>query len=580
MRKIFGLLAAFVLAAGFTACEGDNVDYNPAKPLEGTQVYFATDAPTAFKVDATSTSVAATVSRSDAEGALEVSISATIDTEYASLFTVAPTALFADGETTAAVQISFDRSKLVDGASYVITLSVVDESLHTPYAPTTQVFTITVPEPYVLLGVGLFGEDLLASGYGLPTEQFAVEIYENLNTPGYIYLKDPYKNHSLAAQFAALYENVYVAINVAYGGEAGVAMIPVQKWGVDATGDGQLIVGTSQLGTYKDGMITFPKNGLLVAEELYNNGEWYSYGNTSGEFFVAMPGVELTDYAMTVAYGGMQVEADNTTVSAVLNGTYGADVASMRYAYFDGDVTGAAAQAAEIIIAAAEEEVGVKKFEQGLDEEDRVFSIVESELVAPAVYTVFCVPYNAAGEPQAAATAAVSFYFPGMGGVEAPECEFACALFPFSAGYEPTAEENDSNAILFGLAGVDITAASYALYATDSYEGFIAEGYPLEAFVDPDPAGRDAVPAEYVPYINSEYGLMGTYTDLPAGTSFTLVAYGKNMYGSETYVASEPLSTAATYEAAAAAQKTLVGEGMLKSLENGLKIQWKERVIK
>lgn len=591
--KIFFLAALVALAGVFTACTEDG-NWSAGENEKGMRVYFSSENATGLTASSDATSVSIDLARNETVGALEVGVTATFEfAEDAALFTIPSTVVFADGAATAPLTIGYDYSKLTGGASYDITFKLTDESMNSTYGYSEQTVTIVVPEPYVLLGTGLYREDLVFSLWtGKPSNFFEVEIYENLNYPGYFFLKNVYTSAFPIEMFFEAYggqvsgsyveEDKYFIIDAR---DPNKVVLPIQKLGLTLGNYGEMLVamisdagvGTIDdcAGTYKDGVITFPARGLYIED----NESGY-YGNSNGAFMLCMPGVELTDYSMTVAYGGMSVEADNTTVSAVLNGTYGADVASMRYAFFDGDVTAAAAQAAEMIIAAAEEEVGVMAFEQGLGEEERVFSILESTLAAPGVYTIFCVPYNAAGEPQAGSTAAVSFYFPGMGGQEIPECEFACALFPFSAAYEPTAEANDSNAMLFSLAGVDITAASYALYTTANYEGYIAAGYPLEAFVDPDPAGQNAVPAEYVPYINSEYGLTSYYTGMPANTSFTLVAYGKNMYGSELYVASEPLSTTAAYEAAAAAQKTLVGEGMLKSLENGLKIQWKERVIK
>lgn len=577
MRKIFGLLAAFVLAAGFTACEDDNVDYNPAKPLEGTQVYFATNAPTAFKVDATSTSVAATVSRSDAEGALEVSISATIDTEYASLFTVAPTALFADGQTTAEVQISFDRSKLVDGASYNITLSVVDEALHTPYAPTTQMFTITVPEPYVLLGTGLIRDDIVTAVFGVENLEWEVEIYENTNVPGYIFLKNAYTScypYNEPGDYQT--EDHYWGINVS---DPTKVLFSKSYMGFD-WGYGEFIFGCVAYGTLQNGVITFPKSGLAIGMKEYTEDQYGWYANAKGLFRIVMPGVDLKDYSMTVAYGGMQVEADNTTVSAVLNGTYGADVASMRYAFFDGDVTGAADQASEIIIAAAEEEVGVMAFEQGLDAEDRVFSILESKLAAPGLYTVFCVPYNAAGEPQAGSTAAVSFYFPGMGGQEIPECELVAGLFPFSWVYpDYAADYPDSSTLAAIVAGVDISSCTY---------GFIT-GLQLDA----DVSGQDAMDLrdyvtealgasskedwmyafdpDMIAYINSEAGLDIYFDELPAETPFTLFVEGTNSYGKSQVYATSRATTAEGVQAepmSVSKGQATVGKYVLKSRTN------------
>lgn len=552
-----------MLTAGFTACESNDVDYNPAKPLEGTQVYFPTDAPTTFKVDATSASVAATVSRSDAEGALEVSINAVIDPEYASLFTVAPTALFNDGQTTAAVQISFDRSKLVDGASYAITLSVVDESLHTPYAPSTQVVTISVPEPYVLMGVGLIRDDIITTIFSIENVEWEVEVYENTNVPGFIYLKNAYTScYPYNAPGDYQTEDHYWPIRIS---DPTQVVFNKTYMGFD-WGYGEFFFGCAAYGTLENGVITWPKNGLLLGMKEYTEDQWGWYANGSGLFRIVLPGVDLRDYSMTVAYGGMQVEADNTTVSAVLNGTYGADVASMRYAFFDGDVTAAAAQAAEIIIAAAEEEVGVKQFTQGLDEKERVFSILESKLAAPGVYTVFCVPYSADGEPQASQTATVSFYYPGVGGAEAPECEFAAYfyyvedLLPSYASSYPATEY-----LMWLVEGVDIKSVNLAgFFTTAAVDNIVAanmangltEAEIYEVLVE---EYGELLPDEYLAEL-SEYGY--TFDVIKIGAPDVAVTYictATNIYGSTKTVRCDGKTASAT--ATAAASK---GAGVLK----------------
>lgn len=568
-----------MLTAGFTACESNDVDYNPAKPLEGTQVYFPTDAPTTFKVDATSASVAATVSRSDAEGALEVSINAVIDPEYASLFTVAPTALFNDGQTTAAVQISFDRSKLTDGASYTIALSVVDETLHTPYAPSTQVVTISVPEPYVLMGVGLIRDDIITTVFSVENIEWEVEVYENTNVPGFIFLKNAYTScypYNAPGEYQT--EDHYWPIRIS---DPTQVVFNKTYMGFD-WGYGEFFFGCAAYGTLKNGVITWPKSGLLLGMKEYTEDQWGWYANGSGLFRIVLPGAVLTDFTMSVAYGGMQVAPDNETVSAVLNGTYGADVASMRYAFFEGDVTASAAQAAEMIIAAAEEEVGVMEFEQGLAADQRVFTVTESDLVAPGSYTIFCVPYNAAGEPQAGDVAAASFYFPGMGGTEIPDCELICGLFPFSWVFPDYASAYpDSSTLAAIIAGVDITSCSYGFItglslADLGFEGDV-EGETAVAVQDfvTEALGASSKSdwmypmndAESLAEINSELGLAVYFDELPAATPNTLFVEGKNSYGKSQVYASSCATTAEGVQAEPMSQKNAakVGKYVLKS---------------
>lgn len=578
LKKYAYMLMLAVAAIGFTACTEDG-EYSPATAEDGTRVFFSNEATTEFVVENTTSSVAVTVLRNTTEGALEASVSASFGSnDYASLFTVAPTVVFNDGANAADVTISFDRSKLAGGASYEITVNLVDETLFSNFGAASQTITISVPEPYVLLGKGWYRDDIYASGYSnVECQEWQVEIYENTNTPGYIYLKDPYKGHPNVSNFKKVYDDVYFAINVAYGGNEGVAMIPVQFIGIDVSGDGRMQVGTAQLGTFKDGVITFPTKGLVVAEEFYNNGAWYNNANNHGMFRVVMPGIEITDYAMSVAYGGMTVAADNKTTEAVFKGTYGADVASFKYVFFKDDVTAYADQIAAGVADGSYEIDGEIEVEMGLDEEKRVFTFTDGgELEAPGSYTVAVIPCNADGELQTAEVAVASFYYAGVG-AELPECKLQVKLLPYTIAYEPTAELNDSNSMICLLAGEELKTVAFGLFATATYEGYVAQGYPLEAFVDPV---EDAISADALAYANDGGVPFIFKGNLPAATSFTAVAYGMNTYGSEVYLASEPLSTTAAAAAVASVTQPLQGKGMLKSLaRQAIEVKWVEKKL-
>lgn len=566
--KIFFLAALVAVAGVFTACTEDG-DWSVGKPEKGTRVFFSNENTTSVTASADATSVPVTIARNETVGALEVSVSATFGSnDYASFFTVPQTVIFNDGMATATVTIDYDYSKLVGGESYDITLTVVDETLHTNYGYAEQTITVVCPEPYVLLGKAVMREDILTTFFsysGDANPEWEVEAYEHLNYPGYIFLKNAYTSaFPMNEPGDYVEEDVYFRIDVS---DPNNVQIPQQLMGND-WGYGAFVTQSIVPGTLKDGVITFPAKGLVIAMLEYNNASFY-YSNNAGMFRVLLPGAVVTDYAMSVAYGGMQVAADNTTVSAVLNGTYGADVASMRYAFFEGDVAGAAAQAAEIIIAAAEEEVGVMEFEQGLEADDRVFSFLEGKLAAPGQYTVFCVPYNAAGEPVAAETAAASFYFPGMGGAEIPECEVMAMLVPFSWLYpDYVAQYPDSSTLGAVAVGVDIAACKYS---------FIT-GLGLEA----DLAGQDAIDvvdyvcsvlgktkdqifyafsADDIAEINSEYGMAFYFDELPAETPCTLFVEATNSYGKSQMLATSCATTAEGVQAEPMEQKNAAKAG-------------------
>ncbi len=569
--KIFFLAALVALAGVFTACTEDS-DWNAGPQEDGLRVFFSNENASSVEVDNTMSSIDLVVMRTETEGVMEVSVASTIDPEYASLFTVDQTLLFEDGAAEGVVKIAFDYNQLTGGKTYEVAVNIVDETLHSNYANPSQTISIVVPEPYVLLGKGLYRDDIFASGYtNVECEEWEVDIYENTNNPGYIYLKDPYKGHPQADTFAEVYDDIYFAINVAYGGEEGVAMIPAQFIGIDAAGDGRMKVGTAQLGTFKDGVITFPTKGLLVAEEFYNNGDWYNNANNHGMFRVVMPGVELTDYAMEVAYNGMTVAADNKTTEAVFKGTYGADVASFKYVFFNDDVTAFADQIAAGVADGTYEADGEVEVETGLDEEKRVFTFTDGgELEAPGSYTVAVIPCNADGELQTAEVAVASFYYAGIGAAEIPAmemvgyCDSFLKYFPNYAGQG----YDETNALAWILEGGNKEVSALGLagfWPSAAIDNVIAQGATLDVLYAVN--GGQALLQSYVDEMNTYGYTYDALTELPADTAITGIGYGKNKYGSEIYVRIDGKTAAAAANSAAAAM--IKGKGVFAPRFNG-----------
>lgn len=568
--KIFFLAALVALAGAFTACTEDH-DWNAGPVEEGAKVYFSNENASSVKVDNTMSSIDLTVMRTETEGILEVSVAPEINPDYASLFTVEPTLIFADGVAEGTVKVSFDYSKLQGGKTYEVAVKIVDETLHSSYAYASQTVSIIVPEPYVLLGKGLYRDDIYASAYkNVTPAEWEVEIYENLNNPGFIYLKDPYLNHPSVEKFKAVYEGVWFAIQ--YKGTQ--ALIPEQKIGIDVSGDGQMIVGTAKLGTFIDGVITFPVKGLVVAEENYNGGAWFANANANGMFRVVMPGVEVTDYAMEVAYNGMSVAADNKTTEALFKGTYGADVASFKYYFFEDDVTAAAAQIAAAIEAGALEADGEVELETGLDEEDRVFEFSDKgELEAPGKYTVVVVPCNADGEMQLADMAGAAFYYAGVGASEIPAPTVMAKLFPVSVLYGAAlaAQYPDHTAIAPLALAENAASARVGLITGLSLSADLegAEGYECLDYIcgeigaTPDQFLEPLDEEDLAALNDPEMGWATIFINLPSNKNVAFFIEVANEAG-ETAIYVTGGKTAADPAAPTAATVPATGSGVLK----------------
>lgn len=572
--KIFFLSALVATAGLFTACSEDS-DWSAGQPAEGPQVYFASTVATTYAIDAETSSVTIPVSRVETEGSMDAPILATISEEYNSLFTVPAAVLFNEGEASTNLTITFDRESMESGKSYAVTLAVDDPTLTTPYGYSTLTITLRVPEAFNLLGVGLWRDDILTAGYSVPNEEWEIEIYEDGAVPGLFYLKNVYgANCPFFSNPQDPAEPHYLIVDAS---DPTQVFIPQQSLGINL-GYGICSIGTQAYGTYADKIITFPANGLAFSESEYNDGKWYT-ANANGMFRIALPGAVLTDFSVEIkAAGHVADQAGNAC--PVVNVYGGADVAAVAIEFVEGDIT---ADYASVVAAMAEtstDDLSYATLEMNKDTEKMEGQVTSKKAVATGTVTAVVLPYNADGEAQVDDAVAIAFYFTGCG-AEAPACELEAYLFPYTQFWDADEQYSDANSVAIGLMGTEIKYCSFSLWDTESFDYYTAEGYGLDAFVDPDPNGEDAVPADYIDGYINDGGLVMSFRGLPSEMEFILVAWAQNVYGSETYVTSNRLSTTAVAAAAASAKAHFNGQGMLKSMQRvDLKLTWTKREIK
>lgn len=543
--KIFFLTALVAVASMFTACTEDQ-EWSAGEQVTGAQVYFADGVATNVTVEAETSSFEVTVMRGNVDEAttvpLKVAVSAAkVDEEadpinYAELFTVPSNVSFGAGKDSAKFTVSFDRASLEDGQTYTLTFSINDAGAVTPYGYDKQTWTLVVPEPYVLLGTGLYRDDLVASIFnigGFP--EYYVEIYENLNTPGFIYLKNPYGEAFpvTASNFHPYEEDVYFAIDIS---NPDAVVIPEQPLGlsVDNYGDIWVRMYLDNVGTYKDGIISFGPETMEQAMTLYQGGSYdYLWGCANGMSRLVMPGVVLTDFSLELAYGGFRVAEDNETVYPIARAAYGEDVAEIQYAFVAGDITkdvdaleaalngiedgSVVSNKVAVTIAGEDEETGEPILEMNLE---------SVEGVEPGVFTVIAIPYSADGEAQYGDLAFTSFYVQGVGATEVPEVDLELEWMPFSEAMpDYAAEYPDYSTWCSLIYGSEIKSMKYFLNTTQMVDTYLSLGLTEQDMIDQ--AGSDFDPSD----INENGVGIIYFAGVPADTSFTLVVWAENNYG-------------------------------------------------
>ena len=544
--KIFFLTALVAVASMFTACTEDQ-EWSAGEQVTGAQVYFADGVATNVTVEAETSSFEVTVMRGNVDEAvtvpLKVAVSAAnVDEEadpinYAELFTVPANVSFGAGKDSAKFTVSFDRASLEDGQTYTLTFSINDMGAITPYGYDKQTWTLVVPEPFVLLGTGYWTDDVVGPLFGLNATTYPVEVYENLKTPGYIYLKDLYTNafkqtlideFGIAEESIPTWETSYFAINVE---DPTAVEIPGQYTGLDI-GDGDMAIWSLATGTLENGIISFPTKGLAVQD---NDGAYYA--NNDGGTKLYMPGTPMTDFSLELAYGGFRVAEDNATVYPIARAAYGEDVAEIQYAFVAGDITkdvealtaalagiedgSVVSNKVPVTIAGEDEETGEPILEMTLE------SVEGAE---PGVFTVIAIPYSADGEAQYGDLAFTSFYVQGVGATETPEVDFTAEALPFTVlfPYEQYGI-SDANGLAWYAEGSEIKTLVIGLWADADIEAILAEGFTIE---DIAAAGEAKDPTQ----LNENGYAGGGYIDLDPETGYTFVFYVENIYGNTAIV--------------------------------------------
>lgn len=566
--KIFFLSALVATAGLFTACSED-YDWSAGELAEGPQAYFSADVQTSYTVSAEDTSVTLPVLRIETDGALDVPVLATFAEGEEGLFNVPASVAFADGEKSASFDVTFDYADLTPGKTYKFSVTLDDPTLTTPYGNSQVGLTIAVPEPYVLLGKGIYRDDLIPSIFdlgGFP--EYYVEVYENTNTPGFLYMKNPYSYSKgvyivNASNFASFEEDVYFAIDVR---NPDAVVIPEQPLGltVDPYGDVWVRMYGDNVGTLKNNIITFAPETMEQAMTNYKEGSYdYLWGNASGMFRLALPGAVLTDFTMEAAYAGFRAWVDGSTFPIVaVASEEDTDVASLAFSFVEGDITADFAAEAEAIAADPKNKAEFTMEEDGL----RFAECMSPEsLEGGKVYTCVVVPYDADGEAAVDSAIAVAFYFPGVGASEAPECQVAATL-GYVSEYVPDYSANypDDTYLFWMIEGQELKEVYLAgFFAQGTIDGMIAQyvdtgAMTLEEFYDLFvEANGELLGQDFMDELD-QYGYTWNIVGkLPADTAVEALVKAVNIYGSVGFARMEGKTKPAATEA------TLNGKGAL-----------------
>lgn len=537
------LLMGIVAVAGLLSACTSSDDFEPGPKDSGAQVYFPNTIPSEFNVGDDESSVTIPVRRVVTDAAMTVNILASIEQDQEGILNIPSSVSFEAGSDLANLVITFNRSALVDGTEYKASLFINDEQNLTQYGNYMIDITI-IPWPWEELGTGKYRDGWLCGLFEGNLVELDVTIHKHKSQEGVYMVEEMFGWTFMTEFFGATQSQLsgqfsYTPTNITIDcSDPANVKIAKQYTGITEGihNYGDFLIESAAPGTFVNGVITFPEDGINAYMTGYSSNPLPT--NPDGTFRIMLPGAEITDYTLTAAYGGMLVNSDNTSASAVIDFTYGADVTGINYVIAEGDVEASAATlAAQIANGTAENILSVEEFTAGAGSVS-----IKADLTTPGPYTVVALPLDKENKPLESNAAAASFYFPGMDGGDIPDCDMTAMMGSVSENKPDALEKNpDESSLYFKISGSELKTLHLLAMSTSNIETLVAQGASYEEIIAS--YGED-FSSIAVPTINETGYYENIWINLNENTSYTMLVQATNIYGRSKVLAVEK-STAA-----------------------------------
>ena len=514
-KILYGLMAVPFFA--FASCDNEE-EYKPGEPdVDGCYgVYFPSQEIKTNYEPTETLEFTVTAARKVEKGAISVPLE--IIGNEKGYFELPSTIDFADGEAETSITVKFSKAPL--GEQLSLSLQITDPQYVSKYSSfDASVFASVIIEKWNSLGKGKIRDDCFTTFYKTGNPEWEVEILENDSQKGFYRLVDPYGD-SFPYSEKGTYDKSKTYYFEVHAEDPNGVYIPVQYIGRD-WGEGMMMIGSiaglkisqgatldsqksaGNTGTLEKGIITFPKNTLAFGEANYNNGGLYA-ANKDGMFRICLPGAVPVDYALSATCGYSSEGALPIAFKM------GADIASVKYAIYQGKLADADIKTNVTAIAGNKEPNAKVVGETG----------VESVTLAKTdVYTLVAVGFDSKGEAQA--SVASSFNYVAKEDSE----EYAVVV---NAGLELTnrfegAGATKVNSISFYVYGSKLTDVKMGLY-----DKATVDKYGMDA-VYGDVLASASLKDEVLEKINNG-GYSDVFTKLSPLTEYVLVVWATNGY--------------------------------------------------
>ena len=517
MKTIYRLFAAFSALSLFAAACTPVEEYKPGVEdnTDCYGVYFPAQETEFVRSPEEATVITFTVAREKTDGDLIVPINVK---DTSSIFNIKPVnAVFEDGQSE--TTISFDYARIAVGQKYLVSLSIEGDEFVSKYStlPSNLDFTVLV-EKWNDLGVGTFTMNVYWDSFTCAVRFFQSDlnpaIYrikmhevledgttdlifsEEQNT--YLYLKVLKKGDKVFDNVADKDDLVFFdvfhtgIINSTYNAEllfvhpGALSSFTVSDW-------------------YYNKVIQVKEDGspavIQLAPYIFMNGiGGWSFIDQDEAIILVLPGCELVNYSMEIEAG----YSENGVLPVKFE--LGADVAKVKYAIYPGTLNSAQVTryAGQIADGSAE---GIATLPAD--------GIAKLTLPETGVYTVVAVSFDAAGEAQETATAAINYVAEG----DNKDVELYSGLVATGKYGKEYTSDNTLEYYIFGQDLVDIKIGLFEKGVLENnYEACVEEVLASESLSEEDIEAANT--SSYV----------AVFKDCVPGTEYSVLAWASNGY--------------------------------------------------
>ena len=582
--KILYIALISLFAGVLISCTND---YEPGAPVSGPQVFFPNDntnnSVIGFQERSGRGEHRITLKRAVTEGELYVYVmtepaddndidSKRLKETNAIQFT--EDVIFEDGEDSAELVITVpDLTKLDEKLTYSYTLVIAEPMITTPYG--LSEWTVDVMfDPWNLVEGGkakIRAVPALTGFWSVANmQELEVDLYKHKDSEMYK-IRNPwtrifemafgvpaeYLTHPTGGLF-----NFTPADLVFDCTDPNDVSIPKQTAGVNefANGYGMAYI-EAKGGALEDGVITFPKGGIIFAhEKLIAESEgrykWENFkSNADGMFRLLFPGVKAKDYDLGVEYLGMEVGTNNETAEANVCFSYGVDVASIKYIIVNKDVELQPEEAIQSLLNGTAENILTV---DGLVPEDGMTNVKIT--LENGLYTIVAAPVDANGKLRSREVTYEAFYFAGLGAQPDVTCQLDIDLALVGlAAPEDSATYPDYVSLALTIDGELLKSAAYCFAPTATINKLL-EGIKLEGADAENEKKKlerliedygNIIPEEKIIEANSEFSLLSYFGgidpeyQLAPETEYTVIVRATNSYGRSTIESAKCATTTA-----------------------------------